>query len=29
MEKLSQDGHKISFLCESLGVSRSAYYKWL
>ncbi|MHB2048020.1 IS3 family transposase [Aerococcus urinae] len=29
IEKLSQEGHKITFLCHSLGVSRSAYYKWL
>lgn len=29
IEKLKQKGYKISYLCEVLGVSRSAYYKWL
>lgn len=26
---MSAEGHKITYLCASLGVSRSAYYKWL
>ncbi|AXY25036.1 hypothetical protein CL176_02775 [Suicoccus acidiformans] len=29
IEKLKQEGYKITYLCEVLGVSRSAYYKWL